>query len=149
MLFVVNLYVSQGINYLCFLQIISDNIMEVLKKKKRESSPQHIPNSSPKRELATSQYDTSPVVRPGSWKVLSSQLYEGKNVSFHIAEKFWLNYISCLPGCAEKWLVRHTQRYIIDRTVQFPGLWRRMLYAMPNISDRCRLKAMGFYDISY
>ena len=55
--------------------------MDAVVKMKRESSPQRVPNSSSgssNNDLTTGILGTSPVVRAGSWKVLSSQHYEGK-----------------------------------------------------------------------
>ena len=77
-------HIIQGIESFFYLQPIYDNIMDAVVKMKRESSPQRVPNSSSgssNNDLTTGILGTSPVVRAGSWKVLSSQHYEGKKWS--------------------------------------------------------------------
>ena len=58
-------------------------IMETASKKKRESSPQPIPEDSSGGSCGTPSVRSGPPsIRNGSWKVLSSQHYEGLCKSF-------------------------------------------------------------------
>ena len=55
--------------------------MEAAAKKKRDSSPLNIPNSSHGSSAVEFHSGSSPFVRTGSWKMLSSQRYEGRKLA--------------------------------------------------------------------
>jgi len=54
--------------------------MEAAAKRERDSSPLNIPNSSSGSSAVEFHSGASPSVRTGSWKMLSSQLYEGMSI---------------------------------------------------------------------
>ena len=54
--------------------------MEAAAKRERDSSPLNIPNSSSGSSAVEFHSGASPSVRTGSWKMLSSQLYEGRTL---------------------------------------------------------------------